>query len=145
MPSAPYWFTWRKEQKSETCFTFGASSLPRRLVRFLFCFLSRIKQIWWPCLSHLPLRLALLLASLTHLLCICYPFSTILSLFSYFLHAVSSLFNEQLLTCKSPVLRQIWLDRIIFRCSSQHKSSDILRENPLRSPNKNQGVQRMIM
>ena len=137
LPSEPYWVIWRSEQTSETYFTFGASSPPRKLVHFQFCFLLRIKQMW-PCLKHLPLGLALLLASLTFLLCLCCPFQPNCLSFPI-------LFVLFLLTCKSPVLRQIWLDKIIFQCSSQHKYSDILRENSLRSPNKNQGVQGEIV
>ena len=43
-------------------------------------------------------------------------FSARLSLFSFFPSAVSCLFNQNFLTCRSPLLKQIWLDKILFQC-----------------------------
>ena len=84
---------WGKESSKKTC-----------SLLVLFSIKIKINTLWLPCLSHLPLRLGLLLSSFTHLLCLRCLFLTILSIFSVFLSVFSSLFNEQLLTFKSLLL-----------------------------------------
>ena len=95
------WFTWQNMQQQKKSFNFGSTNFSLSLFfkdqptlnnmknqhftlaerwtdSSVFYFSLHLSLIfcWRPCPSHLPLRLSLLLASLTHLRCLICPFQS---------------------------------------------------------------------